>query len=57
LCVLFLIISSDLLTRTPLSVCTPSFHSTVMFSCSHTALCMCQYQFYAVPMSNFLHIV
>jgi hypothetical protein len=36
---------------------TPSFHFTVTFACSHTALGMYQYQFHAVLMPNFLHIL
>jgi hypothetical protein len=55
--VLFPILMSGLLPITSLSVCTPSFHSTVTSSCSRTALDMCQYQFSAVSMANFLYIV
>jgi hypothetical protein len=55
--VLFLLtIMSGLLVRTSLSVCTPSFHITVICSCSHTALGMCQYKFSVVSMFNFWHI-
>jgi hypothetical protein len=35
---------------------TTSFHSAVTFSCSHTALDMCECQFSAVSMPNFLHV-
>jgi hypothetical protein len=47
-----LIIMSCLLARTSLSVCTLSFHSTAISSCPHTALGMCEYQLYAVPMPS-----
>jgi hypothetical protein len=40
-----------------LSMClNPWVHSTVISSCSHTALGMCEYQFSAVSMPNFFHI-
>jgi hypothetical protein len=53
---LFLITMPVLLFRTSLPVCTPSFHCAVISSCSHSALGMCEYQFYAVSNANFLHI-
>jgi hypothetical protein len=38
-----------------LSVCTPWFHSTVTSSCSRIDLSMCEYQFSAISVHNFLH--
>jgi hypothetical protein len=37
-----------------LSAFTAWFHTTVISSCSHTALGICEYQFYAVSVHNFL---
>ena len=53
---LLLILMSGLFARicVCVSVCTPWFHHTVLSSCSHTEIGMCEYQF-SVSVPNSLH--